>query len=253
MNHTHQEESSQQLSPIDYKRYPYPRTRHHTNPQFYIPYSELHIKPSGYPPLYTTPNTVSENSDVKAILWSDHFADGKPPVRLDIGCGWGKFLLDTALATPEKNILGIETRQAAVEWINGVIQEERNTSSRLDNANALWYSVVNGLDFIAEGSIEYVTYFFPDPWFKKRHHKRRAFNREFLDAIQRVLTPSGKLYLMTDIPEVDVYQREVLSIHKGFHEIALTSDNDWFQTQTDQEETCIRNGISYVRSVFQKN
>jgi tRNA (guanine-N7-)-methyltransferase len=253
MNPTQQEDSSKQLLTIDYKRYPYPRTRHHTNPQFYIPYNELHIKPSSYPPLYTIPNSVSENTDEIAIQWTDHFTDGKPPTRLDIGCGWGKFLLETALASPTTNILGIETRQAAVDWINGVIHEERKTSSRLNNASALWYSVVNGLDFIAEDSVEYVTYFFPDPWFKKRHHKRRAFNDEFLNAIRRVLAPSGRLYLMTDIPEVDAYQREVLSSHKDFYEVALTSDNDWFNSRTDQEETCIRNGIGYVRSVFQKN
>jgi len=99
---------------------------------------------------------------------------------LDIGCGLGRFLLEISLINSDKNILGFEVRQSAVEWIQGVVQGEL-----LRNVEALWYSAVNGLGFIEAGSIEKVFYFFPDPWVKKKHYKRRAFSVELLKEIHR--------------------------------------------------------------------
>ena len=71
----------------------------------------------------------------------------------DIGCGMGKFTIEFALANPEFNVLGLELRKRAVEWINTVIDSEK-----IPNVRALWYSVVNGLDFIESSSIEKIFY-----------------------------------------------------------------------------------------------
>lgn len=129
---------------IDPLRYPQPRSRHHTNPQFYLPLRELHVVPSQYPP---APQFVD---------WSSVFASAQPPSVLDIGCGWGKFLLDSAELHPSINMLGIELRQQAVEWINAVIEGEH-----MKNVHAMYYSVANDLPFIESGSISEVYYFFP--------------------------------------------------------------------------------------------
>ena len=70
---------------IDYSKYPLPpRKRHHTNPSYYIPASDLAIIPVGYPPL------------INDINWSDYFTNQLPPDILDIGCGRGLFLLAQA-------------------------------------------------------------------------------------------------------------------------------------------------------------
>ncbi len=215
---------------IDPQKYPQPRTRHHTNPQFYLPARELHVMPANYPPL------------VEACDWSQYFVNAQAPSALDIGCGWGNFLMNYAEAHPNINVLGIETREQPVEWINGVIKGES-----LTNVHALWYTVANGLKFIADASIESVFYFFPDPWFKKRHFKRRAFSTGFLDEIRRVLKSDGVLYLMTDVESVDQAQCELLAEHGSFDVQLVENDADWFDTRTDHELHSLRLNIPYVR------
>ncbi len=215
---------------IDYTKYPVPRIRHHANPTLYLPESNHHVQLSYYPPVVTP-------------AWRDHFANGLPPAWLDVGSGMGKFLIETAISAPEKNILGIELRKTAVEWVQTVLHGEQ-----IPNASLLWYSVVNGLHFIESGSIEKIFYFFPDPWVKKKHHKRRAFSRALLNEFARMLRPDGTLYLMTDVPEVDEYQQEVLRDHRYFSPRYTPSDEEWgLAIRTDQERFCLKKNIPYVR------
>jgi len=220
---------------INYHKYPLPRARHHTHSQIYIPYHELHLIPSGYPPLRPT------------MDWTECFANSNAPQVLDIGCGWGKFLMDFAELHPTHNVLGLEARVNAVTWINGVIEGEK-----LPNAHALFYSVVNLIPFIANESISHIFYFFPDPWFKKRHNKRRAFNQKMLQECHRVLQPNGILYLMTDVPEVDEYQCGLLEQSGLFTHRLVTNESEWFPIKTDQELFSIEKGIPYVRRLCAK-
>ncbi len=217
---------------IDFHRYPQPRTRHHTNPQFYLPLDQLHVVPMNYPPL------------VESVDWSEHYANAQAPQAVDIGCGWGNFLLNYAERHPEINVLGIETRMQTTAWLNEVIRGEK-----LPNVSALWYSVANGLQFLEANSVQSVFYFFPDPWFKKRHFKRRAFTTGLLDQIVRVLQPGGRLYLMTDVPEVDVYQHEVLLEHGSWAVQSIENDDEWLGVQTDHELLSQRLNIPYVRRI----
>lgn len=220
---------------IDFTKYPRPRSRQHVSPNQYLAKDRIRIEPNYYPPLRSS------------ALWHEHFANAHAPQYLDIGCGMGRFLLETALAEPEKNILGLEVREYAADWIRGVIEGERPRGV-LGNAAALWYSVANGMPFIASASIEKIFYFFPDPWFKKRHHYRRAFTPAFLDECARVLAPEGTFYLMTDVPIVDAYQRETLRRHGMFAFEECPNDGAWGLTaQTDQEIFSLRKNIPYVR------
>ena len=225
---------------IDYKKYPRPRSRHHVSPNQYMARERIAFDPLYYPPLYDR------------VLWHEQFANSSAPQFLDIGCGMGKFLLETALATPEKNILGLEVREYAVNWIQSVISGER-AGGRLGNAAALWYSVPNGLGFLETASIEKIFYFFPDPWFKKRHQFKRAFTPQFLDECARVLRPDGILYLMTDVPEVDVVQREMLREHGVFEAEECRNDAVWgLPAKTDQELFSLKKNIPYVRVLCRK-
>lgn len=223
------------MKKIDYKKYPLPRIRHHANPVLYFPLKQHKGNNFVYPPVFDKLN------------WNEIFADGKPPVMLDIGCGLGRFLIEMSLIHSNVNILGFEVRQNAVEWIDGVI-----TGEELKNVKALWYSAVNGIPFIEDGTIEKVFYFFPDPWVKKKHYKRRAFSTEMLDEIYRVLKPEGSLYLMTDVPEVDEFQREVLE-QSGKFSYDYVNNTDWEpEVQTNHEEFCLRKNIPFIRMVCRK-
>ena len=148
---------------IDWGKYPLPdRYRHHLSANNYFSLKELKHEPFNYPPLY------------KNVDWKKHYADGNPPKYIDIGCGFGWFAMDYSTLV-DQNVLGIEVREKAVNYAKNVIESEK-----LNNMEVFWYSVVNGLDFIEKESIEKIFYFFPDPWFKKKHYKRRAFDIEFL-------------------------------------------------------------------------
>jgi tRNA (guanine-N7-)-methyltransferase len=141
--------------------------------------------------------------------------------------------------------LGLEVRKTAIEWIQTVLSGEG-----IHNAAAIWYSVANGLPFLENNSIEEIYYFFPDPWIKKRHHKRRAFTAELLQEFHRIIKPEGTLYLMTDVPEVDEYQLALLAETRLFDVTHIHTDDDWhLQIRTDQEMFSQRKNIPYVRRI----
>ncbi|MBM4178027.1 MAG: methyltransferase [Ignavibacteria bacterium] len=221
---------------IDWSKYPVPRVRHHVNSQAYLPAHQHLFVHHQYPPLRTDAE------------WGSWFANSKPASVLDLGCGRGAFLIRHALTHPNVNILGVEVRESLADYINGVISGEG-----LKNAHALWYTLANGLDWIQPGSIDYAVYLFPDPWPKKRHHKRRAFSQGFLKMVHRVLVPGGRLYLATDRENVDAYQREVLSASSLFSISPLMDDTTWpFRFTTDQQMFCDAKGIPYVRYAAEK-
>jgi tRNA (guanine-N7-)-methyltransferase len=218
------------LKKIDYTKYPVPRLRHHANPVLYFPLKQHKNRNFSYPPL------------VEKFEWCELFTNGKPPIYLDVGCGMGKLLIEMALANPKINILGFELRKNAVEWINKVIQGEK-----ISNACVLWYSVVNGFPFIDSGSIEKIFYLFPDPWIKKRHHKRRAFSSELLDEFYRMLSPDGLLYIMTDVPDVDEHHKKVLDKYNGFSYESASEEKWDISIKTNQEEFCLGKKIPFTR------
>ena len=216
---------------IDWSKYPLPRVRHHVNSQAYLPASQHHVLQEWYPPVRNSAE------------WDIWFQNGCQADVLDIGCGRGAFLLRHALAFPELHILGLEVRHILTTWINNVVLGEN-----LKNARAEWYSMANGLDWIAPSSVQYAVYLFPDPWPKQRHNKRRAFSAEFLAMLHRVLVPGGRLWLATDRPEVDDFQRKVLAGSDLFTVSPHLTDDEWpFPFTTDQQMFCQSKDIPYAR------
>jgi len=221
---------------IDWDNHPLPdRFRHHLSANNYFPMKALKHEPFNYPPLQDK------------IDWNKHFTDGKPPKYLDIGCGFGWFSIDFSFQA-QGNILGIEVRQKAADYANGVIASEE-----IGNCSILWYSVLNGLDFLEKESINQIFYFFPDPWFKKKHHKRRAFGAEFLQLCYDALEVGGELLLQTDIDEVQEYHLKVLEEFGKFDYKVVSLDEQWDYPTTNKEKDCIKNGFEYFRIRVTKN
>ena len=221
---------------IDLKKYPKPqRIRPHIAPNHYFKYNKLNPDLEFYPPVY------------KDIDWKTYFKDNKPPQNLDIGCGMGGFLLESANENIHQNYLGIEVRKAPVQWIQSVIDGES-----ILNCAVLNYSVVNGLPFIENQSINHIYYFFPDPWFKKRHKKRRAFNLDFLNECHRVMMSDGTLFLQTDIEEVHNYHIETLLESEKFNFEELTNLDNWLLKETDQEKICNKANFPFWKLICTK-
>ncbi len=224
------------MKKINFEKYPLPdRTRHHTSPNFYFPANELKIVPKYYPPLY------------KNINWADFFHDGNLPQAIDIGCGRGLFLLTVADLEPNKNVLGIEVRDWCCQWLDNYIKSEK-----IKNCAILRYSIVNGLEFIPDNSIEEVYYLFPDPWIKTKHLRRRAFSIKFLEEIYRILIPEGKLYLATDLTEVDKYHKKILNQFNKMQWNEVYNQEEWNKPATNKELFCQRKNIPTYKIIAKK-
>lgn len=216
---------------FDRMKYPFEtKIRHHISAHNYLPISEVQFIPDNYPPIY-------ENVD-----WNELFENGKKPTMLDIGCGKGLFLLQYAYENPEINCLGIEIREYPVEWIKKVIIGEK-----LKNCNALRYGVLNGLHFIDSDSIDNMFYLFPDPWPKRKHEKRRAFNMNFVEDIYSKIKVGGTLWLATDVPEVAEYEIGLLNKFGKFQINELKSRDEWNFPTTNKENFCIEKKIEVHR------
>lgn len=221
---------------IDWDKYPLPeRFRHHLSANNYFSRKEIKFEPVNYPPLY-------ENVD-----WKKYYADGKPPKYIDIGCGFGWFAMDYSTLVDE-NVLGIEVRDKATDYAQEVLAAEK-----LDNMAIFWYSVVNGLDFIEKDSIKKVFYFFPDPWFKRKHYKRRAFDVIFLQFCYEVIENGGELLLQTDIDDIQQYHLDTLAEFGKFDYRVVGKDEPWDYPTTNKEKDCIKHGYEYFRIIATKN
>ena len=119
------------------------------------------------------------------------------PLEIEIGSGKGLFLQNAALATPEHNFLGVEVAFKYARFI-----AHRLARRSLPNAVAVHG---DGLRLFREripaDSLAAVHVYFPDPWWKARHHKRRVMTEAFLADIVRTLQPGGRLHFWTDVKE----------------------------------------------------
>jgi tRNA (guanine-N7-)-methyltransferase len=120
------------------------------------------------------------------------------PFALDVGFGAGAFPLELARRHPEWNVLGIEIRQHLVD--------ELETAARAAGLGNLHGLVANANlhigELVPDRSLVFVSVNFPDPWYKKRHRKRRVLRPEWLDALAPKMRPDAELHVMTDFEPI---------------------------------------------------
>lgn len=116
------------------------------------------------------------------------------PVTIEIGFGMGKATALIAQQNPDKNYLGIEVHRAGVGRLLGEIEKRSLTNIRIIEYDALEVLA----NMIPDESIAAFHVFFPDPWPKKRHHKRRLVLRPRTDLFAAKLAPGGYFYMVTD-------------------------------------------------------
>lgn len=116
------------------------------------------------------------------------------PIVLEIGFGNGDSLVQMAQNNPDRNYVGIEVHRPGVGHILLKSQEAGISNLRVYAHDAI--DILN--DCIADATLERVQLFFPDPWHKARHHKRRIVKQDFLQLIARKLAPGGIFHAATD-------------------------------------------------------
>jgi len=173
------------------------------------------------------------------------------PLELEVGSGKGLFLRTAALALPEVDFLGIEI----------AVKYARFAAAGLSRAGVRNAMMVQGdgirlaREFLPDASLQAVHVYFPDPWWKKRHRKRRVMCEEFLQIIERVLRPGGALHFWTDVEEY--FQATLALIPTCTHllgplpvaESAATHDLDY---RTHFERRMRQSGLPVFRSEFRK-
>lgn len=142
--------------------------------------------------------------------WAELFGS-KRKLILEIGFGYGAFLLHLARKNPDANVIGLEI---AAECLRAV--EKSIPRSGLTNVMPIHSTAETALHHLfTPSSIDEIHVNFPDPWFKKRHSHRRLMQRDTLNAMVSRLQPGGKLFLATDIIEYAEMSAELLAETPG--------------------------------------
>lgn len=137
------------------------------------------------------------------------------PRMIEIGFGNGEALLDFAGANPQIDCLGIEVHRPGVGHLMLGAQ-----AASLKNLRVMCHDAVEVLQQLPDASISFAHIFFPDPWHKKRHHKRRLIQPAFIALLARVLKKDGLLRLATDWEHYAMHMREVLDASAEFTNVA---------------------------------
>jgi tRNA (guanine-N7-)-methyltransferase len=188
------------------------------------------------------------------------FADAALPLHLDIGCARGRFLLALAEQQPQRNHLGVEIRRALVSAAEAERQQRQlhNLHFLFCNANV---SLEAWLAQLPAGRLELVSIQFPDPWFKKKHHKRRVLQPALLLAIAAALAPGQQLFVQSDVLAVIEPMLAVIEA-SGCFDPSPTADMPvqagWLLQNplplpTERETHVLTQGLPVYRRLFQRN
>src|SRR5690606_32542890 len=135
---------------------------------------------------------------------------------LEIGFGNGEALCEAAAAEPDTDFIGIEVHGPGV----GRLLKDA-AAAGIGNLRVFQQDAVEVLDrAIAAHSIDEVRLFFPDPWPKKKHHKRRLLQPDFAARVRRVLVPGGRLHMATDWPDYAEHMLAVMDSAPGWRNLA---------------------------------
>ncbi|MEW9797892.1 tRNA (guanosine(46)-N7)-methyltransferase TrmB [Alteromonas sp. CYL-A6] len=138
------------------------------------------------------------------------------PVVLEIGFGMGKSLVEMAASEPDKDFIGIEVHRPGV---GACLQDAGELG--LTNLRVMEYDAVDVLkNMIPDAALSRLQLYFPDPWHKKRHHKRRIVQPEFAQLVRSKLKTGGHFHMATDWENYAEHMAEVMNAAPGYKNTA---------------------------------
>lgn len=137
---------------------------------------------------------VARGQPAPPLVWSELFGNDRP-VEIEVGFGKGLFLATAAASKPTVNFFGIEIERKCQLYAATRLAKRNSTNVRLACADAR--ALLR--DRVAPASVSVVHVYFPDPWWKARHRKRRVFTPEFAHTVGTILKPGGRLSIATDV------------------------------------------------------
>lgn len=191
------------------------------------------------------PAALPERTDLRGLFASDG------PIELEIGIGKGSFLLRQAQSHPERNYLGIEWANAFYQYAADRMARWGVSNVRVMRTDAKHFVIHR----LADACLSAMHIYHPDPWPKKRHHKRRLFQKDFVDATVRVLAPGARLAIQTDHAEYFQQIRTLTAARAELEQIAF-EDVDYGTAEgsvrTNFEVKYEREGRDFFRLAFRR-
>jgi len=166
------------------------------------------------------------------------------PIEIEVGFGTGRFIIEYASKYPALNLLGIEITRKMVDHVANKILKAGIANVRLIHTDGRAYL----RERVPGSSVERVHVYFPDPWVKKRHYKRRIINQDFLGAVHRALKPGGRFNFFTDHRDYFDYFTE----HKQAFGKFADDDAIGDYTPTSYEMKWVKMGRTIYRSIMRK-
>ena len=160
--------------------------------------------------------TLEFPSGVEPLTWPEVFGNDHP-VELEIGSGKGLFLVNAAQADPGHNFVGVELARKYARLAAERLAKRGLANVRVVAGDARLFLA----RYVPSASLRAVHVYFPDPWWKKRHKKRRVFTEPLVADIERTLEPGGQLWIATDVEEYFGVIRALVAGHPRFHEQPL--------------------------------
>lgn len=153
------------------------------------------------------------------LVFADLFRRAAP-VTLEIGFGMGASLVQMAANSPGRDYLGVEVHQPGI----GACLLSANELG-IDNLRVMCHDAVEVLEkMIPDNSLARVQLFFPDPWHKSRHHKRRLVQLPFVELVRQKLQPGGVFHMATDWQPYAEYMLAIMNQAPQYHNLSDAHD-----------------------------
>lgn len=146
------------------------------------------------------------------LIKLEHIFAKRAEVFLEIGFGSGQSLLAIAKAKQQQNFIGVETHKPGIGTLLLGIEREQLSNLRIMQGDA--YDILH--QSIEDQSLQGIQIFFPDPWPKRRHAKRKLINSEFVELLARKIKINGVLYLATDCDDYAKHMQKVMRTMQAF-------------------------------------
>ena len=187
---------------------------------------------------------------------NEMFGDPQLNFHLDIGSAAGEFLFDLALVNTSWNYLGIEIREKLVKnaQLKVLKRKIKNLYFLFGNANNILNDVQNQFIF---KNLKSISFNFPDPWFKKRHYKRRVIQPEFIDFLSNSLQKGTLIFIKTDVK--DLFDYMDVTILSNFHfktinkkDFNYSESFNPIKVKTNREKSAIINQLDIYEKIYIK-
>ncbi|HJP29045.1 MAG TPA: tRNA (guanosine(46)-N7)-methyltransferase TrmB [Candidatus Latescibacteria bacterium] len=189
--------------------------------------------------------SLDDETDVDPVLDLAATFDSDHPLEVELGFGKGRLLLDAAQRRQEHNFIGVEVAGKYLRLAHDRARRRQLTNLRFVHGDAREFVEF----FLPADSVRAMHVYFPDPWPKKKHHKRRLLDADFIDQTLRVLEPAGRLWIATDHSE---YYEAIVEVLEPFDLRFHRVDAVWDGASTNYEDKFVRQGSTINRRVLEK-